>query len=173
MYKTLLTGAAAALILAAQPASAAKPILGVVELGKTPIADVQKALAKKGCGSFESDGGLKIGSGCFNLPGSPEVQLYGRDAVNAVVLSYSKGDTFEKYLGSLRKTYGKPIKLQQPFVGNKYALWKTKDVVIELEEPHMSFEGSLIYLTPDLYKSIQDANKKEQQQKKDDLDQLL
>ena len=36
---------------------------------------------------------------------------------------------------------------QIPFVGSKYARFKSGDVIIELEAPHMSFTMTVTYMT--------------------------
>ncbi len=154
MNKTVVFTIAAlsAFASAAEAANATRPVLGFITLGQTSASEVVDAVKARGCnGHWENENYYEIASGCFSLPGNPTVGVnFFTDTKLAfyVRVSGNKGmgsETFDRYVASIKKSYGNASKLKNAYVGDRYALWKKPNVVVELNEPHMSFTFDLSY----------------------------
>ena len=112
---------------------------------------------------------------CFkSLPGSPTVKVDVRDVVHGVFFTYSKGSgAFDEYKTSLTQKYGKPSYSKVPLVGDKEAIWAAPFGTIWLLEQHMSFEGSLLYMSKDLVGWVVEHEKNIKQKEKNTRDELL
>lgn len=124
---------------------------------------------------LQNNGKLSAGT-CFNLPSVQEVNFYfytDTHVAFAAEIKYSKGDAWGKYFAALKKTWGQPSQLQTAFVGNQYASWRKDGVFVELDEPHMSFEGTLTYMSTE-YKDRIDREAQEKKKKNQgDLDSMI
>lgn len=156
--------------------AADKPILGLVTIDQTTESDFTKQVTAKGCYASKINGfTYQLNNGCIDLPGRPTVTVnFYTDTHQAyrVNLHYSKGETFAQYARSLKRSYGNPDSYQEPFVGNKYAFWTRKDVIVELSEPHMSFDGDLVYLSRHIWDRMQKERLETQKKKQKELDLL-
>lgn len=158
-----------------------KPILGFVVLNQTTPEEVKKQLDSMGC-DFDTNNNSVIATGCYSsLPGNPKVYFRNilGDKIDLVFLEYQKVDrlsggpeSFTQYVNALKKTYGKPGTYNKPFVGNSFASWNKNNVYVEVSEPHMSFEGWVLYETNDVKKAFDDQEKAKKKQKQNALDLL-
>lgn len=97
-----------------------------------------------------------------------------RDVVHGVFFTYSKGSgAFDEYKTSLTQKYGKPSYSKVPLVGDKEAIWAAPFGTIWLLEQHMSFEGSLLYMSKDLVGWVVEHEKNIKQKEKNTRDELL
>lgn len=158
-----------------------KPILGFVVLNETTPAAVKSKLDEMGC-SYETNDTSVITTGCYTtLPGNPKVYFRNilGDKIDLVFLSYEKGSrfsgepqAFEQYANALKKTYGKPGSYRKPFVGDCFASWNKNNVHVEVGEPHLGFEGWVLYETKEVKKAFDDQDKAEKKEKEKSLDLL-
>lgn len=164
----------ASVAIAATPA--AKPVLGFVELDKTTQQQVEKSIQERGCrSSWQGEHVFEVASGCFNLPGRPSVKFYFYNDTKEVYMVGLKGSkgSFKTYANSLRKTYGAPSKFKEAFVGDQYALWKKKDIVVELDEPHLSWEFELTYVSRGIWNRWEQQQAEKKKKNADDLNNLI
>ena len=154
-------------------------VLGEFEIGATTKDQAVQILENRNCSFSDYDDLLKVDNGCYNLPNVQYVTIKfnaNTKTLSAVCIGYQKsmgGTEFKTYLSTIKKKYGKPSKLQTPFVGNRYALWKGKTVVVEIDEPHMSFDATVTYLERSLYDSIIKSKKAKENKNSQDLNELL
>ncbi len=131
-----------------------KLLLGVINFGKTTIPEFTKALTKKGCFVQKGITEAMVKEQCFLLPGNPTVAVDSEEGapIDMVTLTYKKGLSnaeYDAYLNSLCEAYGQPRHQEtNAKTGYKYAVWVNKGMIVELEEPTLSFEGYLTYMTP-------------------------
>lgn len=112
---------------------------------------------------------------CFkSLPGSPTVKVDVGNVVHGVYFIYSKGSgAFDEYKSSVTQKYGKPSYSKVPFVGDREVIWEAPFGTIWLLEQHMSFEGSLLYMSKDLVGRVLEHEKNVKQKEKKTRDELL
>ena len=159
----------------AKASSGPRTVLGFIVPGQTTREDFLAGYNEhfQGCeGSIsgEADHLYRVSSGtqCFSgLPGNPSLMVnFGSGVVDVVDLTFEKdfgGSNFDSYVRDIRKKYGKPRKLQRPYVGNCYAEWKTSWGKIIIDAPHMSFKGTLTYMS-DSFQNFLDSQEKEKEQ---------
>lgn len=83
--------------------------------------------------------------------------------LTALQMTLDKGD-FERILGHLRKQY--PLtSSKQPFVGDREAIFETKDARIELSAPHMGFDSTVVYMTKAFYAAFQQRSETDRKAK--------
>ncbi len=168
----------------AKASPAPRAVLGFIP-GETTKEDFLAGYQQhfQGCeGRISGDAShlYKVGSGtqCFSgLPGNPSLMVnFGSGAVDLVELTFEKdfnGNNFDSYARDIRKKYGKPRKYQHPFVGNRYAEWKTSWGKIIIDSPHMSFQGTLIYISDSFEDFLNSQRKEEEQQRARSREDLL
>ena len=164
--------------------SAPRAVLGFIVPGQTTKEEFLEVypVQFQGCeGRLSGDSNhlynVASGSQCFSgLPGNPSLMVnFGSGVVDAVMLKFEKdfgGHNFDSYVRDIRKKYGKPQKLSRPFVGNCYAEWRTSWGKIEIDSPHMSFDGTVLYISKsfsDYLDSEQKAKEREQKRAREDL----
>lgn len=67
---------------------------------------------------------------------------------------------FDRVLAHLKEQY--PVKsIENPSIGNKFAVFETKGARIELDGPHMSFDISATYMTKEFYKAMAQIDEEE------------
>ncbi|MCD8339315.1 MAG: hypothetical protein LUC43_03815 [Burkholderiales bacterium] len=92
-----------------------RPVLGIVDLGSTTLKQFQEAIKEKGCKYEEKDNSVLVPSGCFRLPGKPEISALSPDSsgkIELVQLKFSRDKDFSSsttYLMALRKTRDEAI----------------------------------------------------------------
>ncbi len=84
--------------------------------------------------------------------------------LTAVILTMNK-DSFDSVLEAVSAKY-KVVSQQRPFVGDQYAKLKSKDSIIEIDAPHMSFTMEVRYIRDDLMKRFNEQSAAEEQAKK-------
>lgn len=89
------------------------------------------------------------------------------DTLEGLQLTLDQGGmkgNFNKYNSMLKSKY-KPVKVINPYVGDKYAKYKQGNSIITLDAPHMSFEMTITYATNQLIKSYDSTTKTEAKNK--------
>ncbi len=109
-------------------------IFGFISLGKTTFKEYKEKLPKKlpGCSivsETETPNVKETSPDCLSAyPGNPVIivnSVEGGDVIENFFLSFEKsGGTFDKYLASLTRIYGKPSYVQDN-KDDRYAHWKT------------------------------------------------
>jgi hypothetical protein len=166
------------LMLQGAAAADSKMILGIAEVGKTTIAEAQKNIQNAGCQFNADDNSLYVAQGCFDLPGNPKIRLvinHNTQTIDVFMLEYQKsfnGEFFQQYYSALKRQYGEANTRRLPFVGDRLAVWKKPKIYIELNEPHLSFNAYLIYMTPEWKKSIDSYEAGQKKKKKNELERL-
>ncbi|MCG5531163.1 hypothetical protein LRD18_09825 [Halorhodospira halochloris] len=93
-------------------------------------------------------------------------------AIIALLQKRFGGATFDRLVGMLRDEY-KIIGINDAHVGDQDARFKSGDVEILVEEPHMSRTTSLIYKTKDFSEAFsQHQQQQQRQQQEREVDQL-
>ncbi len=154
-------------------------VLGEFEIGATTKDQAVQILENRNCSFSDNDYLLRVDNGCYNLPSVKNITIKfysDTKTLAAVYISYRKsmdGNEFKSYYNTIKKKYGKPSKLKNPFVGDHYALWKGKTIVVEIDEPHLSFDATVSYLERNLYDSIIKSQKAKENKNSQDLNELL
>jgi len=91
-----------------------------------------------------------------------------KDVLVAVQMKFAKdfmNERFHKLYGYLRQKY--PVTEKSiPHVGDSWVVFRTGNVVIELDAPHMRFVMTLLYMTSDFEKHFRSAQQEERRNKK-------
>ena len=140
--------------------------------------NIEQILADKNCSFNSVTDMITTDANCYNLPNLQSVTfgfLNDTNKLYGVDVKYTKDmdNAFNKYLSALKKKYGKPSKSRIPFVGNKHVEWRTKHLVVVLDEPHMSFEGIITYWDKQTYQSNLQHDKDTQKKNEQDLNDLI
>ena len=157
-------------------------VLNEIVIGQTPVADYLQSIKKRGCRyqktTWAGMSGYSIAPGCYNLPAVKNI--YVVNAVNKYVtfveITYQKsfgGQAFNSYLNALKKNYGRPVKSSIPYVGNKSAEFKSGNLSIVMEEPHMGWEGSIMFLPTQIWEEAQKESLQKQANNQKELESLL
>lgn len=163
-------------------------VLGFIELFKTSSLEVAKRLENMGCRysrneevSADSPTFL-VESGCFNLPGAPTAEIHfvpakQSDFAMLVKLVYNKGlgnsAKFADYYDPLVRKYGRPVEEKRAFVGNQFARFRVGGTTIVLEDLHMSFQGTVMYLSNASYDYLPALRQKQSQNHQKRTEDLL
>ena len=148
-----------------------------IEPGKSTLKDIESKhkIISKHCETKEQTScAYSIDPTKLPLTNVSELLFYcnSQEIVKAVFVEANKSN-FENLFESLSKKY----KLEEkhiPFVGNKSAVFQAdNNVVVTLNAPHMSFKMTLLYITRENYNNLIEYRKKEQQNKKQNLDDSL
>ena len=59
-----------------------------------------------------------------------------------------------------------PVKRQVPFVGDKYAEYRSPNALIKINAPHMSFQMTITYVSQDMWDKFNRVSKAEDTQEK-------
>lgn len=187
---TVLTATSASLAAQtnAEKNSPTIKVLGFIDLYKTSSQEVANRLKQMGCWYSRSN---EVGadspmfiveSGCFDLPGAPsaEIRFVGdkqKDFAFFVKLYYNKGlgksAQFADYYDPLVRKYGRPVEEERAFVGNQFARFQVGGSTIVLEDKHMSFEGTVMYLSNAAYNYMQALKRQQIQENKKQTEDLL
>ncbi|MCD8338900.1 MAG: hypothetical protein LUC43_01665, partial [Burkholderiales bacterium] len=101
-------------------AQSVKQILGVIDPGKTTLAQFEYALRERGCTFDKELGGdrlmrhVRVDPGCFDLPGDPVMVAEAESEnmpVEDLVLTFKDNDAesfLQLYSNALEKAYGQP-----------------------------------------------------------------
>lgn len=73
-------------------------------------------------------------------------------------------DDFDRVLGHLRKQYTLTSS-KQPFVGDREAIFETKNARIELSAPHLGFDSTVVYMTRAFHAAFQQRSEAERRAK--------
>lgn len=141
-------------------------ILDFVNLGTTDKLTLEQKFKERGCQISVENNLINVQTPCFNLPQEKliTVALDDLNKVDSVVLTYGKSETsFELYKNALTDRHGVARIIENPYLGNKVAIWDNELIHIELNEPHLSFDGEIVYITQDSYKKY--VKEQEQLQK--------
>jgi hypothetical protein len=154
--KHLVTSVFAALALFFSiPTYAGTQVLGF-EIGVSTIEQVKLSLAKRtevvddGTNKFTDGPMLKTDGASYEIEGLHSV-LYifdDKKKLAAVIMDMDKA-RFDAVFQALAAKY-KVSSQQRPFVGDKFAHFKTQDAMIILGAPHLSFEMAVRYIRNDL-----------------------
>lgn len=143
-----------------------------VEIGKTTRQqfvtemETKAELINKGVNKYSSGEMLQTSGKAYDIEGLYSV-LFIFDANNllaGVVMNMNK-NAFDRVYLAIGSKY-KVVKLEKPFVGNRYAKFKTKDATIEIVAPHLSFEMDVNYLSTELEKQFKKISQEESNAKK-------
>lgn len=143
-----------------------------LELGKTSITSAKAQLAGK---TTLLDGGVNQYSGGTVLVS--DGQGLGFEGLKQATFTFDKNgiliavvlilpktgmqhEGFNKILGMLKGKY-KLVQKEVPFVGDAYAKFTQGNCSIELSEPHMSFDISLMYITNEMKRAIYQKSQQE------------
>ena len=175
MFKKLLMATA---IFTSTAFAADNVVLGNIAIGQSTQDEVEQILADKNCSFNSVTDMITTDANCYNLPNLQSVTfgfLNDTNKLYGVDVKYTKDmdNAFNKYLSALKKKYGKPSKSRIPFVGNKHVEWRTKNLVVVLDEPHMSFEGIITYWDKQTYQSNLQHDKDTQKKNEQDLNDLI
>ena len=147
------------------------------EVGVVKCNDVVKNMSdkvnftKNGINKF-TNGSMYIGNADnLGFEGAKSILLIcdKNDILSAMQLTLQKGsfsEGFDKYSKMLKSKY-KQVKINNPYVGNKYAKYTQGSSVIELDAPHMDFDMTITYETNQFSKLYNDTtvSEKNNQQK--------
>lgn len=126
-------------LLTCQLALAATPVLGF-EINVSNVNHVKSSLSREtvindsGINAYTLGPMLKTNGSSYDIEGLHEVLYVFDDIYKALANKY------------------KVTSQNRPFVGNKYARFKTPDTIIEMDAPHMSFRMMVSYTQVDLFK---------------------
>jgi hypothetical protein len=126
-----------------------------VEIGVSTVEQVRQALTKntkvqdEGTNKFTNGTMLKTDGSSYEIEGLNSV-LYIFDEqkkLAGIVMDMNKArfDSIYKFLSGKYKVSSQ----QLPFVGDKFARFKTTDTTIEINAPHLSFEMEVRYVRND------------------------
>lgn len=168
-FKRYLSFLALCLFLAC--AQAGTKVLDV-ELGVSSLDEVRKIASSAGTvrnadtNDWTQGPSLAVEGGDYGIDGLQSVHYIfdTSDKLVFVGMIFSKG-RFKDLFDLLAGKY-KLVKQVRPFVGDQYAKFTAPDAVIELDEPHMSFNMEARYMTPAFVKAWQAGVKGLNQQKR-------
>lgn len=159
-------------------------ILGGLVLGETTREAFRDQMDQKGypVSQMTEDGfdWDEMSASCLGLP-AQKIRIYHhpgdeRGVVVAVAITFEKNFgsvNFKNFASSLQKKYGQPVRSVLPFVGNKEIVWTTDLMRFTLREPHMSFEGTIEYVTRELDEQLRQSQENREQQKREQLDAMI
>lgn len=153
----VLTAASAAACAFAEEFVVPERILGQIVLNETKLGDYIEGVRQRGCTvvKLNSAGAYSAAvlPGCFNLMGHPTVLIETKgvaDVIDAVEFVFEDGRKrflFDRYFDKLSKIYGRPEGYTRQPHGIFFARWRFDDMVVTLEWPPQSRNGSLKYST--------------------------
>ena len=158
-------------LLTCQLALAATPVLGF-EINVSSVNHVKSSLSREtvindsGINAYTLGPMLKTNGSSYDIEGLHEV-LYVFDEQQVLVAVFMDMDKsrFDDIYKALAHKY-KVTSQNRPFVGNKYARFKTPDTIIEMDAPHMSFRMMVSYTQVDLFKKYKAQSARELEAKK-------
>ncbi len=163
-----------AFLIVASTAHAGEPQPLGIELGAS-VAEVTKTfhnhqLRDKGTNAYSNGPMLQMDGTGLDIDGLQTVLFVfdGESKMTALMMTMDAGGmgkgNFEKVQSFLRKSY--PLKSSDnPFVGNKHAVFETAASRIELDAPHMSFDLTVTYMTKVFFKAFREARQAEEKNK--------
>lgn len=137
-------------------------------------ASVEEAAAALGGVPMQESGASKFTGGpVFTAPGndlgvvglSEVLLIFDKERrLAALQMTMAAGDMnkngYDRVLAYLKQQY--PLKSNQnPFVGDKLAVFETKGARIELSAPHLSFDMLVTYMTKQFHRKILEVNQAE------------
>ncbi|ROQ90695.1 hypothetical protein [Desulfosoma caldarium] len=142
------------------------------EIGSSTLEQVKTQLAKQtrihdaGINKFTRGPQIKTDGEGYGIERLYEVfYIFDQDHKLAGVLMTMCKTRFDEILSFLSEKYTLTAK-RRPFVGDMFARFKAKGVIIELDAPHLSFNMEIRYIRDDLYKQFNMQTAQETQQKK-------
>lgn len=175
LLKNLSLVFAALLCTQAIAAEKTKTILSFVDLGVTDKITLEQKFKERGCQIVIQDKMIDVVAPCFNLPEEKAISLAlnQEDKVESVIITYTKSNkTFDLYKNALLDSHGTARIINNPYVGNKAAIWDDDNLHIELTEPNLAFDGSIVYITQEKYKQYEQEQER-MQKVQDDINGLL
>lgn len=130
------------------------------EIGVSTVDQVRSVMVKQtrvmdaGENKYSAGPMLKTDGTGYDIQGlnsvvyifDPQQKLLG------VVMGMNK-NRFDVVFKMLADKY-KVVAQERPFVGDRYARFKTQDATIQIEAPHLSFDMDVSYLRDDLLKKL-------------------
>ncbi|MCD8339340.1 MAG: hypothetical protein LUC43_03945 [Burkholderiales bacterium] len=176
MKRFIMTLCACGIALALNPAFAqetqastdsAKPILGMVVIGKTTLSEFAKELEAKHCKFNKSpkaikDAYVRVDEDCFDLPGSPRIQAEAKGGLDQPIVQLTLESSFEIaapydfYLKVLEQSHGKPTIVIDTLT-RKAALWRLPDqsvIAIAARAGEGRHELQIMYTSGEMAKKI-------------------
>lgn len=142
------------------------------EVGTSTLQQVKAQLATQtkiqdaGTNKFTGGAQFKTDGGGYDIETLSEVfYIFDKDQQLAGVLMDMGKSRFDEVFNFLSGKYKVTAK-QRPFVGDMFARFKAKGVIIELDAPHLGFGMQARYIRDDLYQQFNTQSAQEMQQKK-------
>jgi len=88
------------------------------------------------------------------------------DTVVAVIAKLQKkfgGATFDRLVEILTRKY-QSVSVERPHVGNRNAEFRSGDISIKVDEPHMSHTTELVYMTSEMMRSYERGQRQQKQE---------
>ena len=144
-----------AILMLSVGASAGTQVLGF-EISVSSADQIRTTLSKQtkvvdnGLNKFTSGPMLKTDGTSYEIEGlSSVLYLFDDQKKLAGVIMDMQKDRCDAVYKALSAKY-KVSSQQRPFVGNQFARFKTQDVIIEMDAPHLSFDMEVRYVRNDL-----------------------
>ena len=170
MKKTTRLVLAAALLVTGA-AHAGTKALGF-ELGVTTVDQLRSSIGGQtqvtdaGENSYSAGPMLKTDGSGYGIQGlSSVLYIFDPDKKLAGILMNMDKHRFNAIFQMLAGKY-RVTAQERPFVGNKFARFKTEDSIIEVDAPHLSFDMEVTYLRNDLMQKFTAASAAEAAAKK-------
>lgn len=162
---------AAVALLFSVVAYAGTQVLGF-EIGVSTNDEVKSFLVKQtrvidsGTNKFTAGPMLKTDGSSYEIEGLSEVLYIFDDQkkLTGVIMDMNKA-RFDAVFQAISGKY-KVSSQQRPFVGNKFARFKTQDSVIEMDAPHLGFQMEVRYIRNDLFQNFNSQAAAEAETKK-------
>lgn len=126
-------------------------IAEVKEVGTNPVTNGKVFETKSN--QFGVEGFIKV------------TYIFTEDGKLAGINALLNKGAFNNVNNAIAQKY-KTVESRTPYVGDKYARFKTSDGAILLNAPHLSFEMDAIYLTQAFERAIKNKMQSEQNQKR-------
>lgn len=152
LARTALTVALVIATYAFAAQEPAKPILGVVTPNQTTLNEVKGALKAKGCqfkdDKVDGEPAVIVASGCFQLPGEPEVAIAAPaedEVVTSIMLRIADLNAAirKPYQDTLESSYGEPKVGSMP--GFVYRAWHPEKSFVVTMLGNASGPGGVAY----------------------------
>jgi len=167
----------ALLILMSQAVSAGSGVSAFgLEFHKTKESDLakqHKIIANKGINKYSGGNQYSIDTSQIGLTGLKSITVvFNKDKELVAILSTLRKSRYKNLKSILQKKYYL-LKQHGRAVGNKGATFLKRDIIIELDAPHLSFEMTMNYLRADFLKNFKNSKEKDQKRKQQRENSLL
>jgi hypothetical protein len=142
------------------------------EIGVSTVEQISDSLSKQanvedtGINKYSQGPMLKTDGNSYEIDGlNSVVYIFDRQNKLAGILMDMNKNRFDAVFKALSGKY-KVSTQKRPFVGDQFARFKTKDTIIEIDAPHLSFEMQVRYIRNDLMQKFNTQSAREAEEKK-------